>query len=48
MTDPLSVAASVAGLIPLGIHVTQSLVDFCTSYRDQDCDLANVGEETSA
>lgn len=40
MGDPLSIAASVAGLISLGIQVTQSLVDFYTSYRDQDSDLA--------
>ena len=30
--EPLSVAASVAGLISLGIQVTQSLVDFYNAY----------------
>jgi ankyrin repeat domain-containing protein 50 len=35
MTDPLSVAAGVAGLISLGIQVTESLVKFYTSYKGQ-------------
>ena len=39
MSDPLSVAASVAGLISLGITVSQSLVDFYNSYKDLDSDL---------
>ena len=39
MSDPLSVAASVAGLISLGITVSQSLVDFYKSYEDLDSDL---------
>jgi len=40
MGDPLSVAASVVGFISLGMQVTQLLVDFYTSYRDRDSDLA--------
>ena len=40
MADPLSVAAGVAGLVSLGVQVTQSLVDFYTPYRDQDSALA--------
>ena len=39
MSDPLSVAASVAGLISLGITVSQSLVDFYASYKNIDSDL---------
>ena len=39
MSDPLSVAASVAGLISLGITASQSLVDFYSSYKDLDSDL---------
>ncbi len=39
MTDPLSVAAGVAGLISLGIQVSQSLVDFYNSHKDLDSDL---------
>ena len=39
MTDPLSVAAGVAGLISLGIQVTESLVAFYTSYKGQDSEI---------
>ena len=39
MSDPLSVAASVAGLISLGITVSQSLIDFYTAYKDLYSDL---------
>lgn len=42
--DSLSVAASVAGLTSLGIQVTQSLVDFYTKYKNQDCELAKIIE----
>jgi ankyrin repeat domain-containing protein 50 len=38
MTDPLSVAAGIGGLISLGIQVTESLVKFYTSYKGQDTD----------
>lgn len=44
MTEPLSIAASVAGLISLGIQVTQSLVDFYTKYKSQDSELARIIE----
>lgn len=39
MSDPLSIAGSVAGLISLGITVTQTLVDFYTAYKHQDSEL---------
>ena len=39
MTDPLSIAAGTAGLISLGIQVTQSLVKFYTSYKHQNEDV---------
>jgi len=42
MGDPLSVAASVAGLLSLGIQVTQSLVTYYTSYRNQDSHVART------
>ena len=42
MTDPLSVAAGIAGLVSLGIQVTESLVKFYTSYKDQDTDVARM------
>jgi ankyrin repeat domain-containing protein 50 len=45
MTDPLSVAAGIAGLISLGIQVTQSLVEFYTSYKSQDSDVTRTTEK---
>ena len=33
MTDPFSIAAGTAGLVSLGIQVTQSLVKFYTAYK---------------
>lgn len=40
MTDPLSVAGSVVGIISLGIQATQSLVEFYAAYKDQKSDVA--------
>jgi len=40
--DPLSVAASAAGIISLGIQVTQSLVDFFSAYKSQKSDIAHT------
>ncbi|KAL3488651.1 hypothetical protein BJX62DRAFT_253118 [Aspergillus germanicus] len=42
MADPLSLASGVAGLLSLGIQVTQSLIDFYSSFRDQTSDLAQI------
>ena len=42
MADPLSIASGTAGLLSLGLQVTQFLVKFYTSYKDQDTDLAKV------
>lgn len=44
MADPLSIAGSVVGVISLGIQVTQSLVDFYNSYRNQDSELRGITE----
>ena len=44
MSEPLSVAGSVAGLISLGIQVTQSLVDFYNAYEHRDSDLVHMIE----
>ncbi|KAK3173425.1 hypothetical protein OEA41_006754 [Lepraria neglecta] len=44
MTDPFSVAAGVAGLVSLGIEVTQSLVDFYNAYKKRDSDLVGMIE----
>jgi hypothetical protein len=42
MSDPLSIAAGIAGLLSLGIQVTQSLVDFYSVYKSQDNDIAKI------
>ena len=44
MTDPLSVAAGVAGVVTLGIQVTQSLVKFYKSYMNIYSELAGIIE----
>ncbi len=44
MTDPLSVTAGAAGLISLGIQVTQSLVNYYNSYKGQDSDIRGMTE----
>ena len=44
MADPLSIAGSVAGLISLGIQATQSLVEFYSSYKHQDSEIAGMTE----
>ena len=43
--DGLSVAASVAGIISLGIQVTQSLIDFYEAYKGQKSDIANTAKK---
>lgn len=45
MTDPISVTGSVAGLISLGIQVTQFLVDFYISYKSQDSNIVSTTEK---
>ena len=44
MGEVLAITSSVAGLISLGIQVTQSLVEFYTSYKHQNSELANMTE----
>ena len=44
MADPLSIAGTAAGLISLGIQVTQKLVEFYTAYKSQDSALAGMIE----
>lgn len=44
MADPLSVAASVVGLISLGLQTTEYLYNFYTAYRDRDNDLAQTAD----
>ena len=45
MMDGLSVAASVAGIISLGIQVTQSLTDYYEAYKGQKSEIANIAEK---
>ncbi|KAI5463253.1 hypothetical protein BGZ63DRAFT_352374 [Mariannaea sp. PMI_226] len=40
--DGVSVAASVAGLISLGIQATQGLIEYYTAYKSQDKDVAST------
>jgi hypothetical protein len=42
MSDPLSIAAGIAGFLSLGIQVTQTLVDFYSVYKSQDTDIAKI------
>lgn len=42
MADPLSIASCVAGLLSLGIQVTQSLVDFYSDYKSKNAGLAKI------
>lgn len=44
MTDPLSVSASVVGMISLGLQVTESLVKFYNSYKHQNSEIAGMTE----
>ncbi|KAJ5998783.1 hypothetical protein N7451_006593 [Penicillium sp. IBT 35674x] len=44
MADPLSIASGVAGLLSLGIQVTQSLVDFYSAYKNQTSDIAKIAQ----
>ena len=45
MSDPLSIAAGAAGLLSLGIQVTQSLVAFYASYKSQESTVRNTVEK---
>jgi len=45
MADPLSVAAGVAGLVSLGLQVTQTLVDFYSAYKNRKSDIASTNKK---
>lgn len=40
--DPLSPTASVAGIVSLGLTVTDALIKYCKKCRSQDADLAQM------
>ncbi|KAL9124786.1 MAG: hypothetical protein Q9175_008178, partial [Cornicularia normoerica] len=44
MTDPVSVTGTVVGVTALGIQVTQSLVNFYSSYKCQKAELLHMTE----
>ncbi|KAL4941531.1 hypothetical protein BDV06DRAFT_179665 [Aspergillus oleicola] len=44
MADPLSIASGVAGLLSLGIQVTQSLINFYSAYKNQASDLIQISQ----
>lgn len=48
MGEPLSIVASVASLISLGVQVTQTLVDFYNSYKHRDSDLVGMIEKLNS
>jgi len=45
MADPLSLAGSAAGLLSLGIQVSQALVEYYASYRSQNENVARTTEK---
>lgn len=45
MGDPLSVAASAAGLVSLGLQSVEYLYKFYTACRDRDTDLAHTADQ---
>ncbi|RMZ86570.1 hypothetical protein DV736_g6204, partial [Chaetothyriales sp. CBS 134916] len=45
MGDPLSVAASVAGLLSLGLQSTEYLYNYYTACRDRHRDLAKIADQ---
>jgi len=40
--DPLSITASVAGIVSLGLQITKTLVDFYSAYKDQKREVADT------
>ncbi|RLL95031.1 hypothetical protein CFD26_102744 [Aspergillus turcosus] len=47
MSDPLSVAASAAGIISLGIQVTQTIVLYCSSWKGYNKDIEDLNHKAS-
>ena len=44
MGDPLSIAASAAGLVSLGLTVCSGLLDYYNSWKDQPSDITEMCE----
>lgn len=47
MADPLSIASGVAGLVSLGITVTQGIVAYYSSWKDCPSDVSNTVQSLS-
>lgn len=45
MSDPLSIAGSVVGLISLGLQCAEYLYNYYTTYRDRRQDLAQIADQ---
>lgn len=48
MGDPLSVAASAAGLVSLGLTVCSGLLDYYNAWKDQPSDITAMCESLEA
>lgn len=44
MTDPLSITASLAGLVSLGLTVCSGLLDYYSAWKDQHSDISAMCE----
>ena len=48
MGDPLSIAASAAGLVSLGLTVCSGLLDYYSAWKDQPSDVSEMCESLVA
>lgn len=48
MSDPLSISASAAGLISLGLEVTKGLIQYYESWKDSHDNVATMLESLEA
>ena len=48
MSDPLSISASVAGLVTLGLTVCSGLLNYYSAWRDRDSDVSAMCESLAA
>jgi hypothetical protein len=48
MADPLSIAASVAGLVTLAAHTTQLIASISSEVKGRQAEIHDIGQEISA
>ena len=48
MSDPLSIAASAAGLVSLGLTVCSGLLEYYSAWKDQHSDISTMCESLEA